>query len=362
MGLLPPNVEGRGTDVQTLSSGHLYFEQVSDMLGTIGHWGVAAVVCLAVSDLTFAEGSWAEQLIDTKKLDFGVVATGSETSALVKVRNTTTSPVHISSVSTACACAQAAPPSTNLLQPGEEATIAVTLNTRQFSKKRDTSVTIFFDSPELASVQIPISAYIRTDVVFDPGIVRFGSVEFGAGAQVTVRIAYAGRPDWKIMDVRIGSEDLSADLKEIGREGGLVSYELTMKLSATARPQRLRDLIHLITDDAANPRVPLMVEGTVVPDISVTPETVQIRALSPGETTTVRVVIRGRKPFLIEDIDCEKLSDCFTVKLGSKPNMLHVVDIEFHAPEKSGKFSEQMVVKISDREEPIRFQVSGLIN
>ncbi len=100
---------------------------------------------------------------------------------------------------------------------GEETTIEVRLNTRQFSKKRDTSLTISFDAPQFASVQIPISAYIRTDVVFEPGMVQFGNVAVGAGAESTVNLSYAGRPDWKIVDVKIGSQDLTATLRETSR-------------------------------------------------------------------------------------------------------------------------------------------------
>lgn len=332
------------------------------MLGTIGHVGLAITATLLSAQTVSAQVGWAEQLVDTQRIDFGVVATGAETSRTVTIRNTTTATVHISGVSTACTCAQAGQPSTNLLQPGQEATIELRLNTVQFSKKRDTSMTIVFDSPQYASVTIPVSAYIRTDVVFEPGIVRFGSVDFGAGAEVTVNVAYAGRPDWSINDIKIGHKDLTATLREVQRSGGRVDYALTMKLSPLARPQRLRDLITLVTDDAANPYVPLMVEGVVVPDISISPETVSIRPLSPGQTTTVKVVIRGKKAFLIEDINCVGMSDCFKVKLSDKPNVLHVVDIEFVAPNKPGRFTEQMVVRIGDREEPLHFQVSGIIN
>lgn len=332
------------------------------MLGTLGRLVASGAMFLISAQVVQAQGSWAEPLLDTKKLDFGVVATGAETAKTVTVTNTTPAQVHISGVSTACACARADQPSRTLLEPGEQATIVVSLNTRQFSKQRDTSVTISFDAPQLTSVTIPISAYIRTDVVFEPGIVRFGNVDFGAGAEMTTKIAYAGRSDWKIVDVKIGCQDLTATLKEMSRRPGLVDYELTMKLSPNAKPQRIRDLVTLVTDDAASPHVPLMVEGVVVPEFAVSPESVAIRALSPGQTTTVRVVIRGKKPFIIEDINCTEMKDCFQVKLGDKPNVLHVVDIEFIAPEKPGRFSEQMVVKIQDREEPIRFLVRGLIN
>ncbi len=332
------------------------------MLGTFGRIGLIACCCLTTFGTVHGQGGWADQLVDKRRIDFGVVATGADTADVITVTNKTGNTIHISGVSTACTCAQAGQPSSTLLQPGESATVEIRLNTKQFSKKRDTSLTIFFDSPQYGSVTIPISAYIRTDVVFDPGIVRFGNVEFGTPSQVVVRVSYAGRPDWKITDVKMGSSDLSATLKELRRQGGYVDYELTVKLGNTAKPQRLRDIVTLVTDDEASPRVPLMVEGIIVPDISISPENVQIRPLSPGESTNVRVVIKGTKPFVVEDVNCKDMTDCFHVKLDAKSNKLCFVDIRFVAPEKKGKFSEPMLVKIEGREEPVQFMVSGEIN
>ena len=333
------------------------------MLGTFGRWGMAAVICLTASDVVLAQGSWADALLDVKRIDYGVVATGAETLRAITIRNTTGGQVHISSVTTACKCAEASLPSKNLLQPGEETVVEVRLNTRQFSKKRDTSLTIFFDSPQYAAVTVPITAYIRTDVVFEPGMVRFGTIDYGVGGEVKVKVAYAGRTDWKIVDVKIGSSDLEATLAQTKRENGLVDYDLTMKLRPAARPQRLRDLITLVTDDAANPYVPLMVEGIVVPDISVSPEVVSLqKPIAPGESTDIMVVIKGKKPFVIQEIDCAGMQDCFEVKLTDQAKPVHVVKMKFNAPERSGKFSEELIVKIADREEPVRFRLTGVIN
>lgn len=331
------------------------------MFGNLKHSVLvgAIVLCPAIAR---AQGDWASELFETKKIDFGVIATGSETLQVVRVRNTTETTVRIAGTSTSCACAHAEPPAQSVLQPGEETTIDVSMNTRQFKQRKDSNLIVRFDAPRYAEVRIPITAYIRTDVVFNPGRVQFGKREFGEGGAVTVQIAYAGRSDWTIEDVKINHKRLTATLKETQRRAGRVDYALTMTLDPLTRPGRVRDLVTLVTDDSRNPHVPLMVEGTVVPDISITPETVQIRPLAPGQTTTVRVVLKGRKPFLIEDIDCESLSDCFKVRLKDTPNVLHIVDLEFSAPQKPGQFREDMIVKVAGREEPLRFQVSGRIN
>lgn len=236
------------------------------------------------------------------------------------------------------------------------------MNTLSFSKQRDTSLSIYFDAPQFAEVRIPISAYIRTDVVFEPGKIDFGPVDFLAGATRKVRILYAGRPDWTIRSVKISGKQLSYDLKEASRQGSNVAYDLEMTLAKDARPGRLRDIVTLVTDDAANPYVPLIVEGEIVPDIRISKIHNSLGMLKPGQTTVVRLVVNGKAPFLVEDVDCKSLQDCFRVKMSDKKDKVQIINMEFTAPETRGKFSEEMVVKIKGRDELYKFTVSGAVN
>lgn len=332
------------------------------MLGRLQRWAFLVAVLAVVTPRAHAQVNWAQPLVDTQKIDFGVIATGAEAVKVVVIENKLTSHVQIQSVSTACKCAQARMPEKTLLAPGEKTSIEVRMNTLAFSKQRDTSLSIYFNSPQFAEVRIPISAYIRTDVVFDPGKVDFGQVDFLAGSTRKVRISYAGRPEWTIRDVKISGKELTASLKETSRQGGSVAYDLEMTLAKDARPGRLRDIVTLVTDDAANPYVPLIVEGEIIPDIRIAKTDNFLGRLRPGQTTIVRLVVNGKEPFLVEDVDCKNLQDCFKVKMSDKENKVQVINLEFTVPEKPGKFSEEMVLRIKGREELYKFTVSGSIN
>lgn len=322
-----------------------------------------AIVAACIGNSTAVAQSWAQQLVQPQKLDFGVIAAGSESMKVLTIENTTNAVVHIVGASPGCQCVMPGAPSQSLLQPGEKATLEVRMNTRSYKHERDTFLTITFDAPQLEIVRIPVHAYIRTDVVFTPGKIDFGSTEIGAGAEVTCKIAYAGRPDWKILDIKYTNKDLNASLKETDRKPGLgtADFELTMTLAPTAGPGRFREIITIVTDDAASPNVPLMVEGIVRSDITLANDNVRIRDLKPGEVTTVKVVVQGTKPFVVEDVDCPKMQDCFKVKLDSSEKKLQIVELEFTAPNTPGKFSEELIVKIKGREETYRCTVSGQI-
>lgn len=333
------------------------------MLGKLLTFGLAIFVICSAHTSAIAQDSWAQRLVEPQKLDFGVIAAGSESIRVLTIENTTEAVVHIVGASPGCQCVMPGEPSQRLLQPGEKATFEVRMNTRSYKHQRDTFLTITFDAPQPDIVRIPVSAYIRTDVVFTPGKVDFGSVEVGTGGEVTCKIAYAGRPDWKILNVKYTNKDLNATLDEIERNPGLgtVDYELKMTLAATARPGRIREMITIVTDDAASPNVPLMVEGVVKSDITLANDNVKIRDLKPGEVTTVKIVVQGTKPFVVEDVDCPKMQDCFKVKLDTAEKKLQIVELEFTAPNTPGKFTEVLVVKIKGREDTYRCTVSGQI-
>ncbi|MCA9065519.1 MAG: DUF1573 domain-containing protein, partial [Planctomycetaceae bacterium] len=149
------------------------------MAGTSIRMGVVLSLLTAYQQVGFAQGNWAEGLIDTQKVDFGVVATGSDVGKVITVRNTLRSQVHISSIQRSCPCLIYKGPGKTILEPGEETTIELSMDTRKFKHKRDVTLSVYFDAPQFAEVRIPVSAYIRTDVVFEPGRVEFGNLNFG---------------------------------------------------------------------------------------------------------------------------------------------------------------------------------------
>ena len=310
--------------------------------------------------LLFAD-AWAEKMVVTKKVDFGVIATGSEAKKVVKLTNVYDSTVEIESVTTTCGCS-AATLGKKILQPGESASVEIKMNTHKFRQKKEPWLVIQFKRPRRVSTRVPIKAYIRTDVVFNPGAIRFGKVDFGKEGTAVVDIAYAGRPDWDIEHIKIANENLTATLSPPQTGPGTIKFKLTMTLSDKAKAGNLRDVVTLVTNDKSNPYVPLMVEGVVLPDIWVTPPTVNVRPLAVGQGTKFQVVVRGNKPFQIEDVAFASMTDSFKASLPTKASVLHQIPMEFSAPDRPGRFAEDVVVKVQGRSDPLRFTVTGTIN
>ena len=322
----------------------------------------AFAVLLAASQSASAQlpADWAKSMFDKEKIDFGVIARGSDARQTVTIKNMSRSTVHISSVRTTCGCS-AARPSQELLKPGESSIVEVTMDTRKFTRRKDSNVIVTFDQPAIKSVTVPITSYIRTDVVVTPGSVVLGAVEVGTKEKKTIKIAYAGRPEWKIREVKSSAKFIKASVRETSRDAGRVNYSLDVELLEDAPAGKIQHVVTLVTDDASNPYVPILVSGSVEADITVTPHVVQFGIGSPGKEITKRVIVRGKDEIEIAGIEVESEREDFKVRMPKGKKNLHIMQLTFVPPEKTGKWTEEFVLTIAGRPEPIKFKASGEI-
>jgi len=334
--------------------------------------GTMALTCMVPMSSVFAQQgpeNWATKMFSELKHDFGTVARGADTRATLIVQNLYEEDVTIDNVGTTCGCT-AAKPNKTLLKTGEKAEIEIQMNTVKFMRRKDSNVdvTLTFRGPQGAStktVRVPITAYIRSDVVVspEPGNANFGSVEFGQAADRKLEIAYAGRDDWMITDVRVPDDRIQASVREVARGPGQVRYELTVHLKETAPMGAIQDQIRLITNDQNSPEVPVLVMGNVEPDIVFAPAgTFPLGNLKPGETKEFRVVLKGKRPFAIQHIQCDA-ADCFEVQQPAADalKVVHVVPFKMTAPNKPGRFSENFTFTIAGRPEPLTCKAEGTI-
>ncbi len=298
---------------------------------------------------------WALKMFEEKSHNFGVVARGSDVRHRIKITNIYKETVHIADVKTSCGCT-AAKPSKYTLKSLESAYIEIVMNTVKFTRKKESSVIITFDSPQRAEVRIPIAAYIRTDVVLDPGSVNFGSIDKGAGAERTISISYAGRSDWHLRGVENLPDYLKAEVAENSRTGRSVRYTLKVTLDKKAVIGPFRSQINLITDDTSNPRIPMLVEGEVVSDIIINPSVVSFGMLKPGQEKTKSVVIRGKRPFKISKVECETDLHAFKVRIPEEMKLVQVVPLTITTPDGEGTLVETFTVTIDGRDEPVTFK------
>ncbi|HEV8003842.1 MAG TPA: DUF1573 domain-containing protein [Planctomycetaceae bacterium] len=305
---------------------------------------------------------WAKKMFDSTSHNFGVVARGAEVSHKFHVKNLYKEDVQISNVSTTCGCTAPQFDQTPV-KTGEETIVTITMDTNRFQHQKNSTVTVTFAQPRYATVSIPVEVYIRSDVVLTPGSINFGAVAAGTKTDRTVEIAYAGRPDWKILKVVTGDPNVQANVVQTARDNvGSVGYRLDVSLLPGTPIGNLRKQMTLVTDDATGSEIPVLVQARVEGDVTVTPSVVQLGTVGPGVETTKTVLLRGSKPFVIEKVECDSNRQAFRMPaLGKDAKPVHVLSLAFTAPSQVGPFTEKFIVTIAGRPEPLYFTAQGTI-
>lgn len=292
-------------------------------LATLSGTLLLVAFCSAPADAQ----QWATKMFKVHKHDFGAVARGSKQEFRFEFQNMYEEDVHIASVRSSCGCTSSRISKQNL-KTWEKASIIATYNTRSFLGHKSATLTVTIDRPYYAEVQLNVSGFIRGDVVFEPGSVSFGEIGAGEKAEKSVRVTYAGRGNWQIKDVRSTNKDFEVRLKEVQRVGGRVSYDLIVGLKGTSPAGFFSDQLTLVTDDANNARIPLPVEGKVIPAVTVYPQLLSF-AVKPGESEKKQIVVRGKKPFKIMSVGCG--DDCFKFTKSDDAKKVHVIPVVFTA-------------------------------
>ncbi len=298
-------------------------------------------LAIAAGPIDVSAQEWATKMFKTRSHDFGTVARGAEAEFSFEFENLYEENLHVASVRSSCGCTT--PTITKRdLKTFETSQIVAKYNTRSFLGQKGATVTVVFDKPYYAEVQLSIEGYIRSDVVFDPGEVNFGEVDQFTAAERKLTVSYAGRSDWKITDVRSNNEYFAVDLSESSRGGGRVSYEMRVHLTADAPSGYFQDRLDIITDDEGSPAIPVRVQGSVVSPLTVSPASLLLGNLEPGQSVKKQLIVRGNRPFRILDIKCD--DGCFTFEPpGDESKQIQFVPVTFTA-NAAGEISRRITI------------------
>ena len=128
-------------------------------------------------------GDWARKMFEETSHDFGYVARGAKAEFEFVLSNIYLEDVHIAGVRSSCSCTTPRIKQAQL-KTYEKGAIIAAFNTRSFLGRKSATVTVTFDKPLYAEVQLHVSGHIRSDVVLSPGSVQLGSVDQGTPAEI----------------------------------------------------------------------------------------------------------------------------------------------------------------------------------
>jgi len=302
---------------------------------------ISFALLLVTSPATGKE--WARKMFEERNHDFGVVARGAKAEFEFVVQNIYKEEVHIASVRSSCGCT-----TPTIIKPTlgtwEKGAIRAKFNSRTFLGQKSATITVTIDKPYYAEVQLTVKGYIRSDIVMQPGSVDFGDVVAGSSNSKTVKISYAGRDTWRLLGVEMPNDYLKAELQERRREGGRVDYAMQVLLSEDAPQGYLSEQFFLVTNDSRLEKIPVVVSGQVVSNVTVSPQSLALGVLAPGQRVTKQILVRSKKPFAVTKVACDG-SDCLTFDQPQGQKRMHMIPVTFTAGEEPGKLAMKIQIK-----------------
>ena len=305
------------------------------------------------------QGAWAEKMFkDGKELshDFGNVPRGAQLYHRFALTNIYAVPMEITGIDVSCGCTTATA-SKRVLAPRESATIDVSMDARRFTGPKTVTIKVSVGPEFISTAELKVSAQSRSDLVFNPGDISFGTVTRGQEAEQTIDVDYAGTLDWKVTDV-VFKDPLDVKFVKLDRKAGQIGYRITAKLKKDTPVGALKEEIYLKTNDPNSPLVPIVVEATVQSAVVVAPNALNLGSVKVGDTLTRRVVVRGTKGFKLLGIDGLgnglKLGNELTTEEAAVQTVTFQIQIE-----KAGDFKREVKIRTGLQDAPLIVTIEG---
>ena len=301
---------------------------------------IALGLCGITSTVALGQ-QWARDMFAVHSHDFGTVARGAKAQYEFKFKNKYKETVHIAGVRVSCGCTTARV-LTDTVESLETGTVLAIFNTRSFLGRRGATITLIIDRPYYAEVRLQVSGYVRRDVVCEPGAVDFGTLDAGKAVERHVRVSYAGRSNWKIVDVRSPNEHIEVELQEVQRSGGRVIYDMLVRLKETAPSGFFSSPLEIVSDDAQLSAVKLEASGRVSSPLAINTSLV-IGNVASNDSITKNLIVRSKQPCRITDIECD--DDRFTFDVPEGSRKVHVIRVKFAAGATPGTVDAPIRIK-----------------
>lgn len=304
---------------------------------------IVSVIALAVvTHSPVYAADWANNAFPVKTHNFGTVAVAAKTEFRFPIRNTTDQDMHIRTVRASCGCTTPIIESKSI-PPGGNGSILARFNTHTFKGKRGATLTVVIDRPYYSEVRLRVDGYIRSDMVFHPGAVEFGKVDQGDAITKSSKLLYAGRNDWKVLEVKSNKPWLMPRVEQTLRGNGRVNYDIQVDMREDAPVGFFQDELIVITNDRSMPRVPLRVTGSVESALTISPQAIALGTVKPGQSIKEKLIVRGKEPFTIECLNCEGWRVEFDPT--DKEKSTHILFPKF-TPEDATKGPQKVVIEI----------------
>ncbi len=288
-----------------------------------------------------ADENWAKKMFSETEHDFRTVGRGTTAEHYFEFRNLYEETVHVAAVRSSCGCTT--PTVTDdTLATHETAAVVAKFNTSTFIGSKAATLTIVFDQPFYAEVQLQVRGNIRTDITFDPPEMDFGEAKSGESKTRSIKITHRGASGWRIQDVRSHCSDLAVKLSAPQIQPGIVQYDMQVRMKDSMAEGDLHEQLTLVTNDSQFPTIEMSVAGRVRPTVTISPAAVSLGTIALGQSMSKRLLVRADEPFAIREVRCADKRFSFEVPEGEKT--IHFLQMKFKSGDSPSQISQEIEV------------------
>ena len=122
-----------------------------------------------------------------------------------------------------------------------------------------------------------------------------------------------------------------------------VGYKMSVQLTGDAPIGYMMNQIYLVTNDSNMEKIPVTMRGRVLSSVMVSPESLALGILKPGQRVTKQLVVRSKKPFQVTDVSCD--GDCLSFKNPKGTKKLHMIPVTFTAGDEPGTLAMKINIQ-----------------
>ena len=297
---------------------------------------------------------------DETGFNFGVMDQQTEASHVFTIRNTGTGVLRILQVFPGCSCAATELDSSEI-PPGGSARLMVTFHSGNFNGPVFKTMTVHSSDPARPMAMLELRADVQPVFIFTPAVLDLGQFERGQAVTREVTLGDAkGRP-FAIKSAASSLTNLTAEVVPVGRDGS--TYRLKVALAPQSRMGPLVGNLEVMTDRKVAGKPLLLVIGTVVGPVRVSPTAVFLGLVGPGEKfppKKLTVQNTGPKPVEIKSVNPGDPALKAMVTTNA-PGREFTIELTTQQAPPPGWMRRTLHIFTSDSDAPLEVSLSGIV-
>jgi hypothetical protein len=298
--------------------------------------------------------------LDETGFNFGLMDQQTEASHIFTLRNSGDGPLRILQVFPGCSCAATELDSSDI-PPGGAARLQVTFYSGSFNGPVAKVMTIQSSDPARPMAALELRAEVQPVFVFTPSVLDFGQVGRGQAVAREVTMGDAkGRP-FAITGIASSLTNLTVTAAPLDRAGA--SYRLQAALAPQSRAGPLVGSIEVTTDRKVSGKAILLVIGTVIGPVRVTPAALFLGMVAPGATFPPKKLVvqnTGPKPVEIRSVNPGDPALAATVATNA-PGREFTIELTTRQTPPPGWMRRTLHIFTSDSDAPLEVSLSGIV-